>query len=87
VRGTQTPRLLYWAALRGGLFLLQRVLSPEEDTNGDSPHSEYLGLTPGLPNSTKVTIQADPGTSFEDCFGMSYVGVFLTEFDNVVQGD
>jgi hypothetical protein len=42
-------------------------------SNVSTTHGQYLGLTPGPPNSTKVTIQADPGTSFEDCFGMSSV--------------
>lgn len=65
----------------------KRLTTSPEPINGDSPHSEYLSLTPGPPNRTQVIIQADPGTAFEDCFGMSYVGFFLTEFDNVVQSD
>ena len=34
---------------------------------------QYLALTPGMPNYTRVEIDADPGTIFEDCFGMTYV--------------
>jgi hypothetical protein len=40
-------------------------------SNVSTTRVQFLGLTPGPPNSTQVTIQADPGTSFEDCFGMS----------------
>jgi hypothetical protein len=42
-------------------------------SNVSTTRNQFLGLTPGLPNSTQVTIQADQGTRFEDCFGMSDV--------------
>lgn len=41
--------------------------------NVSTTRGQYLGLTPGPPNSTQATIQADPGTAFEDCYGTSYV--------------
>jgi hypothetical protein len=34
---------------------------------------QYLGVTPGAPNTTQVEIYADPGTIFDDCFGMTDV--------------
>ena len=34
---------------------------------------QYLGVTPGMPNTTQVEIYADPDTIFDDCFGMIYV--------------
>jgi len=42
-------------------------------SNLSATKAQYLGLTPGMPNSTHVEIDADPGTIFEDCFGMTYV--------------
>jgi len=42
-------------------------------SNVSTTKVQFLGLIPGPPNSTQVTIQADPGTSFEDCFGKSDV--------------
>ncbi len=42
-------------------------------SNVSTTRGQYLGLTPGNPNSTQTTIYADPGTYFEDVFGISYV--------------
>jgi hypothetical protein len=42
-------------------------------SNVSATHGQYLGLTPGLPNSTQVTISADPGTIFEECYGTNYM--------------
>ena len=42
-------------------------------SNVSTTRGQYLGLTPGPPNSTQAIIQTDPGTAFEDCYGMSYV--------------
>ncbi len=42
-------------------------------SNLSATKAQFLGLTPGMPNSTQVEIGADPGTIFEDCFGMAYV--------------
>jgi hypothetical protein len=51
---------------------------------------QYLGLTPGVPNLTQVEIDADPGTIFEDCFGMTYVvasrGVLFSPNNVVLNG-
>ncbi len=38
-------------------------------SNVNTTRGQYLGLVPGPPNSTQVTIHADPGTIFADCFG------------------
>ena len=38
-------------------------------SNVSTTRGQYLGLTPGTPNLTQVTIYADPGTCFEDVFG------------------
>jgi hypothetical protein len=38
-------------------------------SNVSTTRGQYLGLVPGLPNSTQVTIHADAGTIFADCFG------------------
>ena len=42
-------------------------------SNVNTTRVQYLALAPGLPNTTQVTIHADPGTGFADCFGMSDV--------------
>jgi hypothetical protein len=42
-------------------------------SNLSTTKAQFLGLTPGMPNSTQVEIDADPGTIFEDCFGTTYV--------------
>jgi hypothetical protein len=42
-------------------------------SNLSTTKAQYLGKTPGMPNKTQVEIYADPGTIFEDCFGMTYV--------------
>jgi hypothetical protein len=42
-------------------------------SNLSTTRNQFLGLIPRVPNTTQVTIHADPGTSFEDCFGMSIV--------------
>jgi hypothetical protein len=48
-------------------------LDPEtgNPSNVSTTHGQYLGLTPGNPSSSAVTISADPGTYFEDIFGMA----------------
>jgi hypothetical protein len=38
-------------------------------SNVNRTRGQYLGLVPGKPNTTQVTIHADPGTLFADCFG------------------
>jgi hypothetical protein len=51
---------------------------------------QYLGLMPGVPLTTQVEIDADPGTIFEDCFGMTYVvasrGVLFSPNNVVLNG-
>jgi len=42
-------------------------------SNVSSTRGQYLGLVPGPPNSTQVTIHADPGTLFADCYGATDV--------------
>ncbi len=42
-------------------------------SNISTTRVQFLGLTPGNPNMTQTTIYADPGTHFEDVFGLSYV--------------
>lgn len=42
-------------------------------SNLSATKAQYLGKVPGMPNSTHVEIDADPGTIFDDCFGMTYV--------------
>ncbi len=37
--------------------------------NVSTTRGQYLGLVPGPPNTTQVTIHADPGTLFADFFG------------------
>jgi hypothetical protein len=44
-----------------------------DPSNVSSTRGQYLGLVPGPPNSTQVTIDADAGTIFADCFGASHV--------------
>ena len=63
-------------------------------SNVSTTHGQYLALTPGTPNSTQTIIYADPGTSFEDIFGMSYTvslrGTFFKPTNlvlNVSRGD
>ncbi len=50
-------------------------LDPEtgNPSNVSVTHGQYLGLTPGNPSSSVVNISADPGTHFEDVFGISSV--------------
>lgn len=38
-------------------------------SNVSTTRGQFLGLVPGPPNTTQVTIHADPGTLFVDCFG------------------
>jgi hypothetical protein len=40
-------------------------------SNLSATKAQYLAVMPGIPGSTQVTIEADPGTIFEDCFGMT----------------
>jgi hypothetical protein len=42
-------------------------------SNVSTTRGQYLGLTPGNPNSTQTTIYADADTPFEDVFGTNYV--------------
>jgi hypothetical protein len=42
-------------------------------SNVSTTRGQYLGLVPGKPNTTQVTIHADPGTPFADCFGATDV--------------
>jgi hypothetical protein len=42
-------------------------------SNVNQTRGQYLGLVPGPPNTTQVTIHADPGTIFADCFGATDV--------------
>ena len=42
-------------------------------SNVNRTRGQFLGLVPGPPNMTKVTIHADPGTLFADCFGATDV--------------
>jgi len=42
-------------------------------SNVSTTRGQFLGLVPGPPNTTKVTIHADPGTLFADCFGATDV--------------
>src|SRR3974377_1159677 len=42
-------------------------------SNVNTTRIQFLGLTPGPPNSTQVTIHAEPGTLFADYFGASDV--------------
>jgi hypothetical protein len=42
-------------------------------SNVSTTRGQYLGLTPGTPNTTQTTIYADPGTLFEDVFGTPFV--------------
>jgi hypothetical protein len=42
-------------------------------SNVSTTRGQYLGLVPGPPNTTQVTIHADPGTIFADCFGATDV--------------
>ncbi len=42
-------------------------------SNVNTTRVQFLALVPGPPNSTQVTIHADPDTGFTDCFGMSDV--------------
>lgn len=50
-------------------------LTPDKGhpSNVNATRVQFLALVPGPPNSTQVTIHADPGTGFSDCFGMSDV--------------
>lgn len=38
-------------------------------SNVNSTRGQFLGLVPGPPNSTQVSVHADPGTIVADCFG------------------
>jgi len=38
-------------------------------SNVSITRGQYLGLVPGPPNTTQVTIHSDPGTIFANCFG------------------
>jgi hypothetical protein len=42
-------------------------------SNVNTTRGQYIGLVPGPPNSTQVTIHADPGTIFAECFGATDV--------------
>ncbi len=42
-------------------------------SNVNRTRGQYLGLVPGPPNSTQVTIDADAGTLFAACFGATHV--------------
>ncbi len=42
-------------------------------SNVNQTRGQYLGLVPGPPKTTVVTIHADPGTLFADCFGATDV--------------
>jgi hypothetical protein len=46
-------------------------LDPESGnpSNLSITRGQFLGLVPGPPNTTQVTVHADPGTIFADCFG------------------
>jgi hypothetical protein len=44
-----------------------------DPSNVSTTRGQYLALVPGPPNTTQVTIQADPGTIFADCFGATTV--------------
>lgn len=56
-------------------------------SNVSRTRGQFLGLVPGPPNSTQVTIHADPGTIFADCFGATDVAATRATFfrpNNVV---
>lgn len=42
-------------------------------SNVSTTRGQFLGLVPGPPNTTQVTIHADPGTLFAACFGATDV--------------
>ena len=42
-------------------------------SNVNQTRGQFLGLVPGKPNTTQVTIHADPDTLFADCFGATDV--------------
>lgn len=42
-------------------------------SNVNTTRGQFIGLVPGPPNSTQVTIHADPGTIFAKCFGATDV--------------
>ena len=44
-----------------------------DPSNVSSTRGQYLGLVPGTPNSTQVTIDADPDTIFAECFGATHL--------------
>jgi hypothetical protein len=51
---------------------------PLDPDRGNPSHlsitrGQFLGLVPGPPNSTQVTIRSDPDTIFADCFGATDV--------------
>ena len=49
-------------------------------SNVNTTRVQYLGLTPGPPNSTQVTIHADAGTLFADYYGASDVVALRAKF-------
>jgi hypothetical protein len=67
----------FWQYHVGGLGEMGNDLGVRLDPETGNPsnvsttHGQYLGLTPGTPSSSEVTITADPGTYFEDIFGKS----------------
>ncbi|MDM7994983.1 MAG: hypothetical protein QUT30_04765 [Acidobacteriota bacterium] len=68
-----------WQWHVGGLGEMGNDLGVSLDPDNGNPSNisttkvQFLGLTPGNPNTTQTTIYADPGTHFEDVFGMNYV--------------
>lgn len=42
-------------------------------SNVSTTRGQFLGLVPGPPNTTQVTVHADAGTMFADCFGATDV--------------
>jgi hypothetical protein len=68
-----------WQFHVGGLGEMGSDLGASLDPDNGNPENvsttkaQFLGLTPGNPNSTQTIIYADPGTHFEEVFGMNYV--------------
>lgn len=49
-------------------------------SNVSTTRVQFLSLVPGPPNTTQVTIHAEPGTPFEDCYGTSDVASVRATF-------